>query len=274
MMKQYCFTCIFLCVCFLSNAQAEREADSLFSEGDFINAAITFEYLAFQEADKSTRWRLLLKKSYCYKARSEYEQALDILKRIKPAANDTLKEIVSYEKILLTYLSDDYQSSHNEILKYKLVFGDIDADIFSLEVLNLMALNRWEEAKKLVQQDNDFLNLTSEEIEYIFTKKLKPKNPDKAFNLSMFLPGVGQWYAGYFFKGVVSGGTQALLIGFSAFSLYKGYFFTGGMTGVALFYTFYFGGARYARELAVLKNRERALEMSLKFNELKQKRPN
>jgi tetratricopeptide (TPR) repeat protein len=271
-MKQYCFICIFLCACFLSSAQIDREADSLFYGGDFINAAVAFEYLAFQEMDKSLKGVLLLKKSYCYKARGEYDQALAILKRVRPAVNDTLKEIVSYEKILLGFLSDDYQSSYNDLLKHKLVFGKIDSDLFSLEVLNLMALNRWEEAKILIQQNSDLLDFSSEEIEYIFTKKLKPKNPDKAFNLSMFLPGVGQMYTGYFFKGVVSGGAQALLIGFSAFSLYNGYFFTGGMTGVALFYTFYFGGARYARELAIQKNKKRALEMSLKFNDLKLKK--
>ncbi|MEO9475216.1 MAG: hypothetical protein ABJG41_06765 [Cyclobacteriaceae bacterium] len=178
-------------------------------------------------------------------------------------------KIVSYEKVLAYYLSEDYQASYNEVLKHKLLFGPNDPDMIFFEALNLIAVYRWKEAEKVLLDNSELLGFSAPDIEMVFDGNKKPKNSDKAFNLSMFLPGVGQMYAGYLFKGLLSGGIQAGLIGASAYALYKGYFFTGGLTGVALFYTFYFGGARYAKELAEKRNKKDAATMSLRLQQLK-----
>lgn len=262
-MKRFYFTCIFLFAYFLSNSQGHSVvADSFFVVGHYQQAAIEFERLAFEEGDEHERSVFLLKKSYCYKALTDYEQALKIIDRINVKKNDSISQLVTYERILLNYLSENYINSYNEILKYKLRNKSISKELIFLESLNLIAMNNWKDAKNVIVQNQQFLEITEDKIAYIFSQKLKPKNPDKAFNLSMFLPGVGQIYSGYVFKGLVSGGIQSVLIGFSALSLYKGYFFTGGMTGVALFYTFYFGGARHARELANRKNLEISTDLS------------
>lgn len=242
-------------------------------QGKFHLSALAFERLAFEAPDNTAKAEYLLKKAFCYKAISEYDKALEILGRIRRPKSDTLKDLISYEKVLLHYLNGDYSSSNNEILRIKLKSESyLDTDVIYLETLNLIGLNRWEEARELLINNQSTLNISEDEINYVFTKKLKPKSPDKAFTLSMFMPGVGQMYSGYVFKGLISGGIQAVLIGFSGYSLYKGYFFTGGMTGVALFYTFYFGGARHARELAQRKNLEISTGLSHKLEAVKHKK--
>ncbi|MEQ8583839.1 MAG: hypothetical protein RIC30_13290 [Marinoscillum sp.] len=258
-MMRYCFICIFLYGYFVSSGQENIPRDVL-------KSALYYERLAFEESDLSRKGFFLLQKSYIYKGIGDYQSALDILNRIKISSRDSLNGALKYEKILLNYLLGNYQRSFDELLKYRLSQGTsqegVDNDILVLEILNLIGLNKWVEAKELALQNADHLSITSKQIQEVFSGKLKPKNPDKAYNLSLFLPGVGQMYSGHYLKGVLSGSIQVLLVGFSAYSLHQGYFFTGGMTGVALFYTFYLGGARNARELAMARNKEQARKMS------------
>ena len=268
-MKWLCFTCIFLCACYTSKAQDWQKGDSLFAEGKYLLAAVSFERMYYESQDDKVRAGNLLKKAFCYKALSQYDNAVEVLNRIRLTPRDSIMKIVSYEKVLAYYLSEDYQASYNEVLKHKLLFGPSDPDMVFFEALNLIAVYKWGEAEKVLISNMELLGVSLPEIETVFDENKKPKNPDKAFNLSMFLPGVGQMYAGYPFKGLLSGGIQAGLIGASAYALYKGYFFTGGLTGVALFYTFYFGGARYARELATKRNEKDAARMSLQLQQMK-----
>lgn len=268
-MKQFCFTCIFLCACCFSKAQVMENPDSLFMAGDYATAAVGYEYAAFRSSDPLQKAHYLLEKAYCYKAALAYSQAIEILERIRVSPGDSLRKLVDYEKALLYHLTEDYQKSYNELLKYQVVNGRLDQDLTLLLALNLIALNRWEESHDLLFRESAILGLDSAAVQFVFSEKLKLKNPDKAYNLSMFLPGVGQMYAGYFFKGLLSGTIQAALVGFSAYSIYQGYFFTGGMTGVALFYTFYFGGARHARELAIARNEEQGQRLSQRLMEVK-----
>ncbi len=263
-MKQFYCTCIFLFACFLSDGQNFDHADSLYEAGEYRLAAISYERLAFDHSSNIA----LLKKSYCYKALQEFGEATTVLKRIRLSTRDSLFSIVSYEKILNAYLDQNFQGSYNEILRYKLITGSSDNEIVFLEILNLIALNEWEKAKVILSENKISLSITEDEIDYVFDKKLKTKNPDKAYNLSIFLPGVGQMYAGYPLKGIVSGGIQTVFAGLSIYSFYQGYFFSGSLTGVALFYTFYFGGARYARKLALKRNKEVAFELSTRLQEI------
>lgn len=268
-MKWLCFICTFLCVCYTSKAQEWEKGDSLFAEGDYLLAAVSFERMYYEAIDEKIRASYLLKKSFCYKALSQFDKSSEVLNRIKLSPRDSIMRMVSYEKILVSYLNGDYQVSYNEVLKNKLLFGSSDRDILFFEALNLIGIYKWVEAEKILSENKDKLGISQRDIASIFNGKNKPKNPDKAFNLSMFLPGVGQMYAGYPFKGLLSGGIQAGLVGFSAYALYKGYFFTGGLTGVAFFYTFYFGGAKYAQELTEKRNLKDASVMSMKLQQMK-----
>ncbi|MFT6883151.1 MAG: tetratricopeptide (TPR) repeat protein [Marinoscillum sp.] len=269
-MKVFCFVCIYLFACFTNNAQESR-ADSCFATGNLVHAALYFEEQAFFESNLEKKSELLLRKSYCYKALGQFDEAISTLLRIRNTPNDSLNRSVGYEIILNNYLAGNYEESYKSILKQKLRAKGIHVELVYFEALNLLALNRWQEAKELVQLHSDLLSINEGELELLFEGKLEPKKVSKAFNLSMFLPGVGQMYAGYFGKGLFSGAVQAGLVGLSAYSLYNGYFFTGTFTGVAFFYTFYFGGARYAQELAMRSNELRSTELSRRLLGIKKK---
>lgn len=262
-MKLFYFICIFLLGSSIANSQVlAGNGDSLFSKGEFELAALAFEYQAFSAVDKDSSSEFLFKKANCYKAIGEYQRSLEVLNRIRTNDRD-LKKRLGYESALMYYLTDSYQLSYNELLKLKLQSKEFDPSIAQLEVLNLFALGKWEEAKSLIVADT--VNGASGIAEYVFAGKIKYKDPEKAYKLSLFLPGIGQMYSGHFFKGVVSAGGQAGLVAFSALSIYNGYFWTGGMTGVAFFYTFYLGGARYAKDLAIKHNQEVSQILSQRY---------
>lgn len=256
-----------ICICLLGccTSRGQEQGDSLFLSERYFEAAVAYERSFFLSDDNLEKSSLLLKKSYCYKALGEYSEALEVLHRISRVKNDSLARLFTYEKVLLNYLLKDYQLAYNELLKSEVRYGAGTREQQVLKFLVLVGVEKVDEAKQfLVSHSSDF-GLTKEEAVTFFDPKWKLKNPDKAYTLSLFLPGVGQMYAGHFFKGLISGGIQLGLVAFTAYHLWNGYFFTGGMTGAAFFYTFYLGGARYARQLAIQKNEELKEDVWVRF---------
>ena len=80
---------------------------------------------------------------------------------------------------------------------------------------------------------------------------------EKAIILSYLLPGSGLIYAGAPIRGLTSTTLQAGAMLMIIHGLTEGYFFTGSLTGAALFYVFYNGGAQYAATLSTKRNEAR-----------------
>lgn len=268
-MKRFLSICIFLCGCYSGSGQSA--GDSLFAEGQYLEAAVAYEKDVFFATNRSAVAGLLLKKSYCYKALGDYHEALETANRITRMGEDSTRQLVMYERILLNYLKEDYRAANGELLRWELKFKEVSPSVLNLKFLTLVGLGEMQQAEQLVLDHYAHFNISSASANTLFPGKLNWKDPEKAYKISLFLPGVGQMYAGSFFKGLVSGGVQAGLIAFTAFNVYHGYFFTGGMTGAALFYTFYLGGARHARELAEAKNEGIKLDIKRRFLELVKK---
>jgi tetratricopeptide (TPR) repeat protein len=242
---------MFLCVFFTTKAQTGIE---LFQQENFEEASLVFEYEYFVSGLDSS----LLYKAYSQKALGDYENAIRTLNRIRSLD-------IGYEKALLHYLNGNYEQSRSIILRQRMFDDNFNSDLVILEILNEMARNDYSRARDLLIENQGLLGLNEVEMDDILDRRLKKKDPERAYNISLFLPGIGQWYAGYFGKGFLSGFIQTGLVGFSAYSLYTGYFFSGTLTGVAMFYTFYLGGARYARELAIQKNTEVSTKIRNEF---------
>ncbi len=260
-MKQYLLICI--CLSGFYSIKAQNHADSLFASEDYLNAAVEYERLAFEE--KKDIASLLLKKAYCYKAIGDYREAFRTVDRISSVQNDSLNEIVSYEKVILAALSEEWAKAEYGLLMWDLKIKKENTALEQVRFLSLISLGKINEAKTHLRQNFSKLGINSVEANQFFRKKWKLKNPEKAYNLSLILPGLGQMYAGKFWKGAFSGTVQLGIIGFTGYHLYHGYFFTGGMTGAALFYTFYLGGARYARQLAEQYNEQLKSTIKQKF---------
>ncbi len=238
---------MFLCGSFLIKGQTARE---LFDSEAYIEAAVAFEYEYFRDPSDST----LLYKSYCYKALGDYENALAILTRIQGLD-------VRYEKALLHYLNEDYERSNTELLRLRLDGVEFDRNLVVLQVLVEISRLKYKEAREALKENAELLGLEIPDIDYIIDAKAKARDPLRAQNLSLWIPGTGQWYAGHFGKGLLSGSIQTGIVAFTGWSFYTGYFFSGTLTGATLFYTFYLGGARYAKKLAGKTNDEVTTKM-------------
>lgn len=262
---KYLLTCTFLCVTFLTKAQFEK-ADSLKAAGNFKIAALEYERVVYQNLGPEIINKALLYKGLCLKTQGKFNEAFNTFNRANLfLVQDSLNFRIRYELSLAAYLSDNYPAAQAQLTQIEYFFKDNGYnDVLYLHILTLNAMRKWDEAKVKYEQyaKNNNIALSAEEA-YSFLPKTKLKNPDKAEKISYFLPGIGQMYAGYFGKGLISSLIQAGLVGFGAYSLYEGYFFTGALTGIGLFYSFYTGGARHAKYLAMRKNEE----LTDKYNE-------
>ena len=242
-MRAFWLLCMFHCVIYSINAQENNPFDYLSDEKKV--EIIGYELAFFQSNNDS----LLLGKANAYKQAGKYSEALDVLQRLKSI--DT-----NYEKALLYYLNGEIENSYNQLLRINLVNDTIENTSYHLlYVLLLIKKDEYELAKEYLLNNYNF-RLKAEQILEIIPSKIKSRNVERAYNLSLVLPGLGQTYAGYPGRGTISGLMQAGSAGFTYYSLVNQYYFSGVLTGAALFYTFYLGGARYAGKLAIEKNEQ------------------
>lgn len=263
-MRRYCWICIFLCGSLWTKGQ-ENKAYEFMGAGQYQEAALAFERAIFDSKDIQAKNLFLILKAQCYKALGDYEAGIRNLQRIRFLNSDSLKQAVNYETVLLHYLNHEYQEAYSRLVRAQ-AQGQETKETLLLSFLVNVDLQKWDAARELLIDQDSVFQFGPEDIAYIVPAKWKLKDPNKAFNLSL-LPGIGQWYAGYFWKGVLSGSIQVGLGLFSIYNLIEGYFFSGTLTGVALFYTFYLGGARYASQLAERKNHERSEIIKKRFFE-------
>jgi hypothetical protein len=243
---------LFLFVPFISNSQLINDSTAL--------ELVFLEREIFESRDIKDKNTLLLQKSRIYKEHNSFEAAIESLNRMYPAVlNDSLQQTFFYELALNNYLIGNYTKSEYYLLRLNRLIGDdtMPSKVLFLYVKVLHQLKKWDPAREMVltlnlsQTDRDNLMLDYESI-----RNQKLKSPAKAETLSRILPGAGQMYAGKVLRGLTSSTIQLGLLGFAAYSFLNGYYFSGTLTGVSLFYVFYMGGARHAGYLAEEYNKE------------------
>lgn len=272
---QFLWICIFLFVQFSGKAQVTF-ADSLFNANNYLEAGVEYERLLFEGNNDLTINEILLKKSYCYKAQNNFEKALETLQRSDfYTGTDSIRFQLLYESILTAYLSGrfDLTLSLMDELKYNFN-SETNFTIEVLEILTLSQLMKWPEAKSKFISLSTKHNLDLDSTLFDQVLKRKFKKPEKAIILSYLLPGSGLIYAGAPIRGLTSTTLQAGAILMIIHGLTEGYFFTGSLTGAALFYVFYNGGAQYAATLTTKRNEDRINNFNMKLMEaLKEEGP-
>ncbi|HCW08623.1 MAG TPA: hypothetical protein DGG95_14790 [Cytophagales bacterium] len=232
------------------------EADSLFSQGEYLSARVAYERLIFNGYPDTNS--LLLKKSYCLKAEGKFEEAYNTLLSADFFQEpDSLKTKLYYESVLNSFLMGKYDLSYNKIQELHNYLPAVSMPMIDLlEILNLNNQHKLKEAEEKFKQFVSKYQLSDQMDIYRQKKFTKLRNPEKAESISHFLPGIGQWYAGYPVRGITSGLIQTGLLTFTAYSFLNGYYFGGAFTGMGTFYKFNNGGARHAHYLAEKKNRK------------------
>ena len=234
-------------------------ADSLFDARNYLAAGVEYERLIFDRNGELSINEFLLRKSYCYKAQNKFEKALETLQRSDLySGDDNIRVQLFYESILNAHLCGKYDISLSLINEWKYNFSNgSDYNLEITEILTLSELMKWQEARtKFVTFSTKYnLHLDSTIFNPVLNHKFR--KPEKAITLSYLLPGSGIIYAGAPLRGITSAALQAGAIALVVQGLTEGYFFSSALTGTALFYALYNGGAQYAANLTVTRNNKR-----------------
>jgi len=268
----FCSTCIFLFTVLSANRFFAQDyftkAVRTFSEGRYFEASIEFERAIFYESDSNCTVLYKYYKSLCYKGLAQYNKALEELKGINlENVHDTLFMMIRYEQAVCSYFNNDINQALSDINEIRARFKDtIDSlDIIPLNILCLNALRNWGNAlvlwKKYIENyclQDSLKEIFKTEITGLYNKENIPRfySPEKAGNLSRFIPGSGQMYCGSVPEGALNFLINISLLGYSAWEIYSRYYFTGNYIGLGLFYRFYMGGINRAFNLAIEKNEE------------------
>ncbi|MFN5831344.1 MAG: tetratricopeptide repeat protein [Bacteroidota bacterium] len=243
-----------------------RKADSLYQVKQFQLAGIYYDQVVYLAQDNITKTKALLNKADCYLERKDFTKAEAVLSRIFYAdLNDSLIYLSRYKSALASYLNGNFSEAASQVIQARSFIADttLVVNIFPLYVLILNESLKYVEAKEVLLSyikttHRDSINKSAmlREVELYYQNNKIPhlKSPEKAKKLSMFLPGTGQLYAGYFWEGALNVGLQLFGLGFTGVCVYNKYYFTGGLIGFAIFQKFYGGGMNRAQFLTEKRN--------------------
>lgn len=244
----------------------------MYNVGAYQKAAILYEKQAFESQSISIKKSALLNKSFCYKALGNFNRSNSIIKRaIDLGKHDSLDYQMRYEAVLNNYLNHNPLNVISEINLLKFYYPSRSTNSPKLKLMHVLALNDlalWQKAKNILLENNNQLNISSEEIESLYsdTNDIKLKKTNRAYGISLLLPGMGQVYAGHLFKGLFSLSLQTVAMTYGIYGMINGYYFTAAVPGVALFNSFYMGGADYSKTLVIEKNKIRIDKVNQKIN--------
>jgi tetratricopeptide (TPR) repeat protein len=268
----FCSTCIFLFTVLSANSfyapDYFSKAVRIFSEGRYFEASIEFERAIFYESDSNRIVQYRYYKSLCHKGLAQYNKALEELKGINlKNLHDTLFTMIRYEQAVCSYLNNDINQALSDINEIRTRIKDTigSSEIILLNILCLNALRNWGNAlvlwNKYIENcclQDSLKDIFKTEITRVYNKENIPRfySPEKAGNLSRFIPGSGQIYCGSIPEGALIFLINVSLLGYSAWEIYSKYYFTGNLIGLGFFNKFYMGSIKRAYNLAMEKNAE------------------
>jgi len=243
-----------------------KKAESLYDSKQYQLAGICYDEISFLAGNNVIKTKALLRKADCYLLRKEFAKAELVMSRVFYAdLNDSLVYLARYKTALSCYLNSNFYEAESQIIQAKSFIQDSNLvyQIYPLYVLVLNERNKYNEAKKVLL---DYANFSIKDslqkvkvfqdiaFQYQDSKIPKLKDPERAKKLSMFLPGTGQLYAGYFGEGALSVSLQLVGLGFTGLCIWQKYYFTGAFVGFSIFQKFYGGGMNRAQFLVEKRN--------------------
>lgn len=241
---------IYLLGAYSTKAQEIEIADSLVVVENFDLATVYYEKAIFSAKEPEKFNSILFKLSSLHKQRELFEEYAKTLERInKSVLSKPLRVRLFYELTFAYFMLEEYSKAQFNWLQLESINEQLSKDALLLKTLLFAKLRKWDESREaFLAYSKDSSDNSLDVFEEI--KSMKLKSPEKAENLSYFLPGVGQMYAGKPLRGLTSLTLQSGMLAFAAFNFFNGYYISGTFTGVSLFYVFYMGGARHASYLA------------------------
>lgn len=257
-----------------------KYADSLFLSEDYFHASIEYERLIFYTTDKNETKLFTYKKALCFKHLGDYSKAIKYFQSIYfTSPKDTLYSYVSYNLAFCYYLVNEPINSLWKIDEFLNFTSDSLSyyNFIPLKILCHNELQEWEKARSeftlLINYsitDNIEKQFYISKIDSIYNKKHLPKilKVKKAKNLSRFIPGLGQAYAGKIGEGTVNFLINASILTFAIHQLYHRFYVTGYLGGLGLLNKTYTGGIKRAGMVASQANHNRMNEFNQEINAL------
>ena len=266
MNKPWWLLFLFLCATITVNAQhGLSEAEALMLQGQYTEANLAYEYVAFKSSDQAVITNARLGRARALKKMHAYDRGLEVLDAINiMTADETVRPTLIYEMVLLSFLNENYQ----EVLSrgqmgIALVSGSEYAKPVNL-LLALAALEEynWEKVdsfgnRYLSDISNSVLrdSLTKQFSSLLNRELPKLKDPEKARKWSTIIPGSGQIYAGKVMDGLYNFGLHAVVLGISGWTFLSGFYVTGWLSGATLLQKLHSGGQIRAVDLCEKENR-------------------
>ncbi len=257
--------CIFLCANFFlisivsaSELYSFEDADRLFEEGKYFEAAVSFERIYYTSEDSRARIKANLKRAESLKLLGEFSKARNDLQRsVHINTHADLHQEVLYQMAFCDYMTGNYSSCMAFLLQIEHFYPALreTPDVERLFALANAMLANWEQSMEhtlaLIEKGSFAESMKDSlitETRNLFSHCRQPKerSEKKAQLLSTFLPGSGHIYAGYPGKGILNAGSQLMALSLAGVMMWQGLYITGFTVGLGLFQSFYFGGIRQA----------------------------
>ncbi len=277
---KFFFSFIFLCVIFLNSEGKSISADSLYVTGRYFEASIEYERAIFNAESQSDIYFFKYRKALCYKQLRDFERAISELQPIYFSnSGDSLFLRIYYEQSLCYYLNAEPTKALWKIDEYFHRSAD-SASLRFLLPIKLLCLNetyKWKEAQeclhtyiRIQQFSPEKEKETQQIVTNLYAKRNLPhiKSIKKAENLSRFLPGSGQIYAGKTGEGILNFLINASLLAFSAQQAINGFYITGYLAGLGFLNKTYQGGMKRSGILASQKNMDQVVQFNSRINTL------
>jgi len=222
-------------------------------------------------ADKKIDTRLQIAR--LYKQQGLYQEALSELNKVdlNKIENKTADQF-RYELAFCYFMTDSNEMSLKNFraIDKQNFKSDSLKNLLALHVMNFNHLSEFDSAEKnlkhvLIYFDYDTAGVSKA---YTFEKQKKIFSIKKAANLSRIIPGSGLFYVNEPKKGIASTLINFFFIGYTAYSIYSGYYFTSVLTGGFQFMRFYGGGIKSAVRIADVKNKEQLSNSIYMLNKL------
>lgn len=214
---------------------------------------LNLEWQIFELSDNDARYELILKKALLLKRKGRAIEASRTLSRIPyKSTNPNVGLETAYNLALLHFAQNQFQDAQRYLSDCYYFFdaAQTDTRIQFLQILVYNGLENYDDAKealgklnrqcrKPVDADSAYQDITN------------LKDPEKARRLSAYLPGLGQWYVGDFWRGMNSFLLHAATITYMAYCGANKLYLNGIFSGFSLFAAFYSGGKRNAYALSI-----------------------
>jgi tetratricopeptide (TPR) repeat protein len=242
--------------------------DSLFRQGEYRLAGLVFEDIAFNAQTADERCLALIRRGECYLIQKNFPAAERSFSRITYYdLSDELHYQARYKSALASYLNSNFEIAISHLVQlYEVVNNDsLKKSSLLLKALCHNELNQWNEAQNELMNFSNFfysadsgkLSAVQQEINNLYKTDNHPRyrNIEKARKLSLFIPGAGQIYSGYYKEAFISMALNGFGLALIGLGIWQRYYVSGALIGFPLWQRFLSGGVNRSGVLAEQRNK-------------------